>query len=180
MRSVVLLAYCYLALVLQASAAPELAVGEFVPSLLAMALVIGVARFDEAASTACAAGLGFLADCLGPTGVGVEIVAFTLMGVVLQQARRGGIFQTVLLAPLVLFVVLWGGFTGSLAARSALAGLPCDWNRCLTLAAGNAGYTVLLGIALLLAARGSVACFSSRRRAVSEEYVSNRWRMLTQ
>jgi rod shape-determining protein MreD len=169
----------YLLFVLQATLAPALAWGPSVPNLLLLGAVTAAANRDGSAGLLFAAGLGLLADCLAPTGLGVDLMLFTGAALLLQRVRFQGRLRTVGLGILSLIAIL-GVTCGDVAVRAWQAGRIGDLAACGELALGTAASSALVLICCVWPWRLLFRAGGRTNSVHANDTFQNRWKMLTQ
>ena len=144
---------CYAAFVLQCTLAPEITIGRSAPQFLMLALATTAFFGRGGWAVLCAALLGLLSDALAPSGLGTDVVCFTLAAFVVQHVPWRRAIKAPILLGVMNFGMIFSLCVVSTAAREARGGPALSWPERIDLASGAAGYTALLGMGCAILCR---------------------------
>jgi len=177
LRHLAIASLIYVALVLQPGLPVELSMAGARPWIPGMALVLCLMLAEGSASLIWVSILGLGVDCLSGERLGVHIVVATAVAAGLQVFQSSSRFVR---PAAVSIAVLTGTFFWKFAVtalHALLAHRTLDWPSVATAASGDAVYTAVLVLLVLIVSRAAWASIFPERLA--QFSILNRWSRLT-
>ena len=173
-----LLAFTYVALVLDTCLRTPIAVGQATPHWLALVAVSAVLLIDGWPALFWAGLAGLLSDCLKPGTIGIDMFVATMVVFIVQRAMRGQRSHSVGSLMFLLFFMLFTFEFATTASRILVSPGEQSIVEILLSVAGVAAYSTILGLTFVVGGRLGKRLFPRiESRPTSSKAYS--WKMLT-